>query len=241
MARIRHETEARSIAAEVDRGEKSRREGWRGRRGGEEVDRGRVVVGRTGGCSQQEAAGQRGWNFARARLHPPRPPPHRWMLRVAGPRAWGVSSARDLLPEGVNLLATCSKVFSPITHDPWSRTIRRTRTHLRTHLISGLGYSLLSYPPTTSFSQSPFGATTTTTTTTTCETDRPLSEKVLGPVCWNGLGESYCSSLARDTLQLATIMLAGIFEGNNVREGSFAVGSLVACISPFPSAICTRS
>lgn len=41
---------------------------------------------------------------------------HRWMLRVAGPRAWGVSSARDLLPEGVNLLAICSNVFSKSDH-----------------------------------------------------------------------------------------------------------------------------
>lgn len=44
---------------------------------------------------------------------------HRWMLRVAGPRAWGVSSARDLLPEGVNLLAICPNACSP----EWSRTI----------------------------------------------------------------------------------------------------------------------
>ena len=37
------------------------------------------------------------------------------MLRVAGPRAWGVSSARDLSPEGVNLLATYSKVFAKVS------------------------------------------------------------------------------------------------------------------------------
>lgn len=43
-----------------------------------------------------------------------------------------------------------------------------------------------------------------------------LSEKFLS----GGRIESSRTSLARDTLlQLATIMLAGIFEGNNVREG----------------------
>lgn len=54
---------------------------------------------------------------------------HRWMLRVAGPRAWGVSSARDLLPEGVNLLAFCSNVFSKSDHALIARTHARTHSH----------------------------------------------------------------------------------------------------------------
>ncbi|KYM82575.1 hypothetical protein ALC53_07066, partial [Atta colombica] len=59
-------------------------------------------------------------------------------------------------------------------------------------------------------------------TTNCCETELTRARKTTR------------SSLARDTLQLATtIMLAGIFEGNNVREKSFAIGNSIACILHF--------
>lgn len=71
--------------------------------------------------------------------------------------------------------------------------------------------------------------------TSRCETELLVKGSRV-PFFWTRAGKSARSSLARDTLQLATfIMLAGIFEGNNVRERSLAVGSSVACVLHFLS------
>ncbi|TGZ47862.1 Uncharacterized protein DBV15_09205, partial [Temnothorax longispinosus] len=68
-----------------------------------------------------------------------------------------------------------------------------------------------------------------------CETELSVKNSRV-PIFWTRAGKTTRSSLARDTFQLATtIMLAGIFEGNNVREKSLAVGSSVACLLHFPS------
>lgn len=141
---------------------------------------------------------------------------HRWMLRVAGPRAWGVSSARDLHPEGINLLAICLNVFARvITHD-WKYA------HFPAIFIFSYNRSLIR----SSSSFSPCNSTTSC-----CELSVKRSRV---PFFWTRARKTTRSSLTRDTLQLATtIMLAGIFEGNNVREKSFAIGSSVACVLHF--------
>ncbi|KYN06845.1 hypothetical protein ALC62_02228 [Cyphomyrmex costatus] len=61
-----------------------------------------------------------------------------------------------------------------------------------------------------------------------------LQFKKVAPFFWTRARKTTRSSLARDTFQLATtIMLAGIFEGNNVREKSLAIGNSVARILHF--------
>ncbi|KYN13132.1 hypothetical protein ALC57_14690 [Trachymyrmex cornetzi] len=66
-----------------------------------------------------------------------------------------------------------------------------------------------------------------------CETELSVKRSRV-PFFWTRARKTTHSSLARDTLQLATtIMLAGIFKGNNVREKSFAIGSSVACVLHF--------
>ncbi|EGI65993.1 hypothetical protein G5I_05384 [Acromyrmex echinatior] len=70
-------------------------------------------------------------------------------------------------------------------------------------------------------------------TTSCCETELSVKRSRV-PFFWTRARKTTRSSLARDTLQLVTtIMLAGIFEGNNVREKSFAIGSSVACVLHF--------
>lgn len=148
------------LAAEVDRGEDSRggwgreeaADGWLGvaavRSGRQARVRGRGRQGGEGGISRVLGF------IPLGRRHR-----HRWMLRVAGPRAWGVSSARDLLPEGVNLLAICSNVFSKSDH---------ARSHAR--IPDSPRFSLFSPP----LSRSLFLLRFPSRVRRSCETDRSV-------------------------------------------------------------------